>query len=156
MTAKQPWRVARLAALACLSAGVSIAMSARAALGDTATTIPGAATNTIAGSAARVSSYVDAGGTTINEYVATANNTTFAYSWQGPTMPNVRTLLGRHDASYRSGAAAALAAQRGDLHAARVDSGDVVVETGGQMRSYVGRAWLPAALPAGVSEGDLR
>jgi len=151
MTTNESRRVARVAGLVCLSAGVWLATPAHAALGDTAAPIAGAATSTIAGGAARVLSYVDAGGTTINEYVVAANDTIFAYSWQGPTMPNLRTLLGRHDASYRSGAA-----QRGDLHAARVDRSDVVVETGGQMRSYVGRAWLPAALPAGVSEGDLR
>lgn len=156
MTAIEPRRVARLAGLAWLSASVWLTTPAHAALGDSATPIAGASTNTIAGGAARVFSYVDAGGTTINEYVAAANDTIFAYSWQGPTMPNLRTLLGRHDASYRNGAAAALATQRGDLHAARVEQSDVVVETGGQMRSYVGRAWLPAALPAGVSEGDLQ
>jgi hypothetical protein len=32
---------------------------------------------------------------------------------------------------------------------------DVVVESGGQMRSYVGRAWLPRALPGGVTPADL-
>jgi hypothetical protein len=32
---------------------------------------------------------------------------------------------------------------------------DVIVESGGQMRSYVGRAWLPDAMPAGVSPNDL-
>jgi hypothetical protein len=32
---------------------------------------------------------------------------------------------------------------------------DVIVESGGQMRSYVGRTWLPGALPAGVTPDDL-
>jgi hypothetical protein len=56
---------------------------------------------------------------------------------------------------YRAGATAERAAAR-SLHATRVEQPDVVVESGGQMRSYVGRAWLPNALPAGVSADDLR
>jgi hypothetical protein len=71
-------------------------------------------------------------------------------------MPNLRVLLGRHEASFRSGAADARSARHVGLHAARVDRSDVVVETGGHMRGYIGRAWLPGALPQGVSEGDLR
>ncbi|RQH07752.1 DUF2844 domain-containing protein [Paraburkholderia dinghuensis] len=156
MTTRKSSRADHLAACACLSVGLWLATPAHAALGDTATPITGATTGTIASGAARVLSYVDAGGTTINEYIAPTNDEIFAYSWEGPTMPNLQTLLGRHYASYRSGAAAALAAQPGNLHNARVNQTGVIVETGGQMRSYVGRAWLPAALPAGVNEGDLR
>ena len=144
------------ACAACLGAGLTLAAPAYAALGDIAAPVAGAATRTLAGGAASVVRYVDAGGTTIDEYVATANGEIFAYAWQGPTMPNVQVMLGRYAASYQTGAAALLAAQRGDLHAGRVERPDVVVETGGQMRSYVGRAWLPVALPAGVSKGDLR
>lgn len=156
MTISKPTRSVRLAALACLSTGLSLAIPAHAALGDTAAPIAGATTRTIASGAARILSYVDAGGTTINVYVTPATNAIFAYSWKGPTMPNLTTLLGQYYASYRSGAATLFAAQRSSLHNAHVEQSDVVVETGGQMRSYVGRAWLPAALPAGVSEGDLR
>ncbi len=157
MTTHRSRRTRRLAALACLAAASPwLAASAHAALGDTAAAVAGASTHTLASGAASEVSYVDAGGTTINEYVATANGKIFAYTWQGPTMPNLQALLGPYVAAYRSGAAALLVAQRGDLHAARVDQPAVVVETGGQMRSYLGRAWLPGALPAGVSEGDLR
>jgi hypothetical protein len=156
MISRTSRRAGRLAACAGLSAALWFAAPSYAALGDTAAPVAGAATRTLAGGAASVVSYVDAGGTTIDEYVATANGEIFAYAWQGPTMPNLQALLGGYAAAYRSGTAALLAAQRGDLHAARVECPDVIVETGGQMRSYVGHAWLPAALPAGVSEGDLK
>jgi hypothetical protein len=149
-------RARRLAACACLGGSLWLVAPAYAALGDAAVPVAGGSTRTLTGGAASVVSYVDAGGTTIDEYVATSNGEIFAYTWQGPTMPNLQALLGRYAASYQSGLAALLAAQRGDLHAARVERADVVVETGGQMRSYVGRAWLPAALPAGIGEGDLR
>ena len=96
---------------------------------------------------------VDAGGTTVHEYASSAGRI-FAYTWQGPTMPDLPALLGAYDASYRAGAAAGASGER-DLHASRVAQTDVVVESGGQMRSYVGRAWLPAGLPAGVTPDDL-
>lgn len=96
---------------------------------------------------------VDAGGTTINEYASNSGQI-FAYTWQGPTMPDLPSLLGPFNASYRAGASAA-AADSPDLHASHVTRPDVVVDSGGQMRSYVGRAWLPAALPAGVTPDAL-
>ncbi|HKT98656.1 MAG TPA: DUF2844 domain-containing protein [Paraburkholderia sp.] len=154
----QASRVAAFACLfSCLAAG---AAPAHAALGDTAS--PGtlqtsaSAGATLAGGAARVTSYVDTGGTHFNEYIATRSGEIFAYVWQGPTPPDLDALLGRYAAAWRSGAAALHASGRDGLHAARVDTPTVVVESGGHMRSYVGRAWLPAALPAGVAEGDLR
>jgi hypothetical protein len=69
-------------------------------------------------------------------------------------MSDLQSLLGADDASYRAGAAVNLATGR-DLHAPGFAQPDVVVELGGQMRSYVGRAWLPGALPAGVTPDDL-
>jgi len=151
-------RVAAFACLcSCLAAG---AAPAHAALGDTAPSgslqAPATASETLAGGAARVTSYVDAGGTHFNEYVATRSGEIFAYVWQGPTPPDLAALLGRYAAAWRSGAAALHASGRDGLHAARVDTPTVVVESGGHMRGYIGRAWLPAALPAGVAEGDLR
>jgi hypothetical protein len=103
--------------------------------------------------ALRERSWTDAGNTTINEY-ATSTGLIVAYSWQGPTMPDLHALLGKHGDSYRTGAAAA--AGSGNLHASRVTRSDVIVETGGPMRGYVGRAWLPAALPAGVTSDDIQ
>jgi hypothetical protein len=97
---------------------------------------------------------VDAGGTSINEY-ASSTGRIFAYTWQGPTMPDLPALLGTYNAAYRAGANATALAPGHDLHASRVARSDVVVESGGQMRSYVGRAWLPGALPAGVTPDDL-
>ncbi|CAB3804485.1 hypothetical protein LMG28688_05987 [Paraburkholderia caffeinitolerans] len=152
----------RAATFACLFSGLAAgAAPAHAALGDTAPAeTPQASTpanaQTLAGGAARVTSYVDAGGTHFNEYIATRNGQIFAYTWQGPTPPDLDALLGRYAADWHSGATALHAAGRDSLHAARVDTPTVVVESGGQMRSYIGRAWLPAALPAGITEGDLQ
>jgi hypothetical protein len=70
-------------------------------------------------------------------------------------MPDLHRLLGTYLASYRA-KADAQRDDRGSLHASRVAQPDVIVDSGGQMRSYVGRAWLPAAVPPGISPADLR
>ncbi|ANB73303.1 hypothetical protein AYM40_13740 [Paraburkholderia phytofirmans OLGA172] len=108
---------------------------------------------TLLNGALRLRTLTDAGNTTINEY-ATNTGQIIAYTWQGPTMPDLRALLGPYADSYRTGAAAS--APDGNLHASRVVRPDVIVESGGPMRGYAGRAWLPAALPPGVTTGDFR
>ncbi|MDR6389294.1 hypothetical protein J2803_001896 [Paraburkholderia phenoliruptrix] len=102
--------------------------------------------------ALRLRTSTDAGNTTINEY-GTSSGEIVAYTWQGPTMPDLAALLGKYAGSYRAGAAAAA---DGNLHASRVVRPDVIVESGGPMRGYAGRAWLPGALPPGVTADDLR
>lgn len=128
-------------------------MGAAPITGSAGSTTPATAPVTLLNGAVLMRTSVDTGGTTINEYASNTGEI-FAYTWQGPTMPDLPALLGAYDASYRAGAAAGRAAER-DLHASRVVQPDVVVESGGQMRSYVGRAWLPGALPAGVTPDDL-
>ncbi|HZZ03695.1 DUF2844 domain-containing protein [Paraburkholderia sp.] len=111
-----------------------------------------AAPQTLLNGALRLLTLTDAGNTTINEY-ATNTGQIIAYTWQGPTMPDLRALLGKYADSYRTGAAASV--PDGNLHASRVVRPDVIVESGGPMRGYAGRAWLPAALPSGVTADDL-
>jgi hypothetical protein len=113
----------------------------------------GAAPQVLLNGALRLRTLTDAGHTTISEY-ATSSGQIIAYTWQGPTMPDLRALLGPYAGSYRSGAAAL--APDGNLHASRIVRPDVIVESGGPMRGYAGRAWLPAALPPGVTASDFR
>lgn len=139
-----------------LSAAISVLLpvtTAHAALGGTLAGIAGTPPVPILNGAVERLTSVDAGGTTINAYASNTGQI-FAYPWQGPTVPDLPALLGPYYASYRAGAAAALAASH-DLHDSRVVQPDVIVESGGQMRSYVGRTWLPGALPAGVTPDDL-
>jgi hypothetical protein len=143
--------LAALLSLTCAHAELGGAIAAPGA--GTAATSAGAAAAPLLNGAVLRRTNVDAGGTTINEYASNTGEI-FAYTWQGPTMPDLPALLGAYDASYRSGATAGFPAAH-DLHASRVVQPDVVVESGGQMRSYVGRAWLPGALPAGVTPDDL-
>ena len=143
-------------AAAMLLALLLVSADVRAELGGTMSTGPGAAgaaPQTLLNGALRVRTQVDAGNTTINEY-ATSAGEIIAYTWQGPTMPDMDALLGKYGASYRAGAAASPAT--GNLHALRVVRPDVIVESGGPMRGYAGRAWLPANVPSGVTSADFR
>ncbi|WJF91082.1 DUF2844 domain-containing protein [Paraburkholderia bonniea] len=138
-------------------AALALTLSAHAELGGMMPTTPstsGAVQHMLLNGAVRERSSVDAGGTVINEY-ATSDGRIFAYTWTGPTMPDLQALLGKHTDSFRSGALANRVTS-GELHASRVEQPDVVVESGGQMRSYIGRAWLPNGLPPGVSADDLK
>ncbi|SIT42907.1 conserved exported hypothetical protein [Paraburkholderia piptadeniae] len=159
MTRIENHRTTIFAAFTVLAAGVSalLAGPAHAELGGTISAPradDGSTQRVLPGSAVQIRSTVDASGTTINEY-ATSDGLIFAYAWQGPTMPDLTRMLGRYAAPYRAKAAAQLS-EFSHLHASRVEQPEVIVESGGQMRSYVGRAWLPAAVPSGISLADLR
>lgn len=94
-------------------------------------------------------------GTVVNEYIA-SGNTVFALSWKGPTMPPLKTLLGTYFPSYIQGLSDVHAAQGGGYGPAVVHQPALVVETGGHMGAFMGRAYLPQALPQGVSADDIK
>jgi Protein of unknown function (DUF2844) len=50
---------------------------------------------------------------------------------------------------------AAAPAGRQDRNHMQVRASNLVVQVGGHMRAYSGRAYLPQALPSGVTAGDL-
>ncbi|AJY41654.1 DUF2844 domain-containing protein [Burkholderia humptydooensis] len=143
-----------------VAAAVTLApVTAHSQLGGTVTNSPARAlaqtSATLLDGAVTMRSYIDAGGTTIREY-ATRAGLVFAYTWDGPTSPNLRQLLGERFSTYQSHAVSTDARTRAGLHAGRVAQSDFVVDAGGRMRAYVGRAWLPGAVPSGVSIDDLR
>ncbi len=83
-----------------------------------------------------------------------SNGVVFAVSWSGPVMPDLRPLLGAHYAAYSGGLTAL---NHPGLHrSVRLASPDLVVESGGHLRAYTGRAYLPALIPVGVLVTDLR
>jgi hypothetical protein len=78
----------------------------------------------------------------------------FAISWSGPALPDLHQLLGT---SYGAYAAALPAADHfRPQRSLRVATSFLVVESGGHMRAYAGRAYLPASIPAGTSAAILR
>ncbi|MGF6596492.1 hypothetical protein P3T23_001199 [Paraburkholderia sp. GAS448] len=93
-------------------------------------------------------------GTVVREYV-TSTGTVFGIAWQGPQMPDLSALLGGYFQQYVDGVKAARAAY-GRRGAVAVDQDTLVVRSGGHMGAFAGQAWLPRALPAGVSGQDIQ
>lgn len=90
-------------------------------------------------------------GTVVREY-SDAAGVVFAVSWNGPFLPDLRTLLGQHFATLRSEAGATPKAGHSQL---AIDRPDVVIVSNGHMRAFSGKAWLPDALPAGFSTDSI-
>lgn len=85
-------------------------------------------------------------GTVVREYVSPAGKV-FGVAWRGPYLPDFRQLLGDYFApvmqtprNQRQG--------RGPLE---VRQPNVIFQSGGHMRSFFGRAYVPGMLPKGVS-----
>jgi hypothetical protein len=90
-------------------------------------------------------------GTLVREYVTTSG-VVFAVAWNGPSKPNLSQLLGPYFADL---SAAAQNNRSGHNHL-DLSRSDLVIQAGGHMRAFSGRAYLVAAIPAGVSSDDLR
>lgn len=91
------------------------------------------------------------GGMLVREFLD-RNGVVFAVTWNGPVVPDLRRLLGASFDAYVKSVTALKPGLRKDL---RIASPELVVESGGHMRAYSGRAYLPALIPAGTSAADL-
>jgi hypothetical protein len=89
-------------------------------------------------------------GTVVTEYV-NGNGAVYAVTWHGPSLPNLHQILGNYFVNYQSAARQPVVRHR----LVRVNSPDIVIESSGKMRAFVGRAWVPALLPSGVSTADI-
>ena len=90
-------------------------------------------------------------GTTVREYVS-RQGMVFAVAWQGPLMPDLRQALGQYFDRY----AAAASARRPGRRPVAVRESDLVVQSGGRMRSFYGRAYLPKLVPEAVTLEELQ
>jgi len=86
-------------------------------------------------------------GTLIREYVTPAGKV-FGVSWSGPTIPDLTQLLGSYDAEFQN----AVHAKAGRRRTASVHDSDLVVESSGHMRAFLGRAYVNSLLPSGVTQ----
>jgi hypothetical protein len=91
-------------------------------------------------------------GTRIREYVGT-DGKVFAVTWNGPFLPNLRSLLGTYFDTMTAESAKTPKAGHSQL---RINTPEVVILSGGRMRAFNGRAWVPAQLPAGVNVEDIK
>ena len=144
--------------LGLLLAGLACATPAWSALGrDSASVeadralLKGALTVSSAGGY-EVREIATEGGGVIREYLG-ADGKVFAVTWRTPTIPDLRQLLGPYYERYAQGAAAASHAG-GKRHFTVAQPG-IVVESGGRLRAFVGRAWDPGLLPPNFSARDL-
>src|SRR5258708_21797091 len=93
-------------------------------------------------------------GTVVREYVS-ADGKVFAVAWQGPWLPDMRQILGGYFEQYR----VALQSQNSGHIARRpvmIDQPGLVVQIGGHMRAFAGRADLPDTLPSGLHVEDIQ
>jgi len=136
---------------------VAVSPASRAALGGTLDTVTDDearmhAARTITGRAGyEVHELVLASGTVVREFVA-PSGIVFGVAWQGPFKPDLSQLLG----GYFPRLATAAKGQHGDHRMLRLNVDDLVIESGGRMRAFAGRAFVPQLLPAQVPAGDIR
>lgn len=90
-------------------------------------------------------------GLAVREYLSEAGQV-FAVAWRGPTLPDLRQLLGNYYAAFT---AAAQAQRSGHGHLV-IHRDDLVVESSGHMRAFFGRAYLPQQLPPGVKLSEIQ
>ena len=90
-------------------------------------------------------------GTVVRQY-ASRSGRVFAVSWRGPFVPDLAQLLGSYFPDFQQAARSAVR-RRGPLVAR---TSRLVVETGGHVRDFHGRAYIPGELPPGVPEGVVR
>jgi Protein of unknown function (DUF2844) len=79
----------------------------------------------------------------IKEYVSNSGNI-FGVAWKGSTLPNFQIILGNYYSNY-------LSAQQQNPRSVFVRDDNLVLESGGMMGGYIGRAYLPKQLPEGMT-----
>jgi len=90
-------------------------------------------------------------GTIVREYVGT-NGVVFAIAWNGPSQPDLSAVLGTYFADFQNAAKTG----RGGRNRLDLERSDLVIQSGGHMRAFFGRAYLVNAVPGGVSPDALR
>ncbi|HTP38015.1 MAG TPA: DUF2844 domain-containing protein [Steroidobacteraceae bacterium] len=154
-------RLNRLCAALALAAWSAGSPTAFAALGDPESSVASDA-SALHGEAREASralynlhALTTGGGVQVNEY-ATPGGAVFAITWQGPSQPDLRSLLGSYYARYQSAAAASVQARRGAHREFSIRQGDLVLLSVSHLRSYRGVAYVPALMPAGLAAGELQ
>jgi hypothetical protein len=94
------------------------------------------------------------GKTIVKEYVSPEGKV-FAISWSGPFIPNMQQLLGTYSDRFVQAAKVQRESQPGH-RPVNIHQPDFVFQNGGHMRSYFGRAYLPAMVPQGVNVDALQ
>jgi hypothetical protein len=90
-------------------------------------------------------------GSVVREY-ALRGGKVFAIAWGGPTMPDLRHLLGSYFDPYVNSPRD----RPSQHHLHIVATPDWVVQSAGHPQAFIGRAWLPTQLPRGFDLATVR
>ena len=90
-------------------------------------------------------------GTVVHEFVD-ADGQVFAVTWSGPFKPDLKHLLGRHFDRLQDGGGT----RNADRAHVDVKDSDLVVQSGGHMGAFEGKAWVPTRLPAGFDTQEMK
>jgi len=90
-------------------------------------------------------------GAVVREYVS-PDGKVFGISWQGPFMPNLQQLLGSYSTEVQQAAQSKV--RRGGPLVVKKDN--FVFVSGGHMRFFRGRAYVPSLLPNNISAEVVR
>jgi hypothetical protein len=96
----------------------------------------------------RVHQLTTANGTMIREYVS-SKGLVFGVTWQAPFMPDMQNLLGNYVTNLQTATPAQT--QIHHLRGLIVKTDDFVFVSGGHMRFWKGRAFVPSLVPSNVS-----
>ncbi len=107
---------------------------------------------TLLGSGTRITEYVAVSTRAKADSASSTEPVVFALAWSGPFLPDLKVLLGAH---FDSLAAESGTRSRAGQSGITVNQPEVVIRSGGRMRAFAGRAWLPTALPPGFDVHDL-
>ena len=91
-----------------------------------------------------------ASGTRVREYVSRAGKV-FAVSWSGPSLPDLKTVLGGQYDAYVEAAKA----PHHNHHVLSISTPDLVLQNSRLPRGFMGRAHIPSLVPAGTSVAEL-
>lgn len=149
----------RSVALPLAAAGLAFCLPAWAALGGDASSIQAdsahmkAAVSVTQTNGYEVHEMKAPQGTVVREFVAPTGRV-FAVAWHGPFMPELQQVLGNYFQQYST------ALQNQKKHYGRAPLNlqlpGLVVQEGGYMRAYVGRAYVPGMLPQTVKVDEIK
>jgi hypothetical protein len=152
-------RFALLLGLALSAAVLGSARPVRATLGETGDSVSNdqKVLSAVRRSAPAGSSYtvqvLASDANEVREYVS-ASGVVFAVAWNGLAHPDLTALLGSYADEYRQ-ALRQIPRKPGQRHL-QVKAARVVVEKWGHMRNMQGRAYVPALIPPGVSNDEIK
>jgi hypothetical protein len=95
-----------------------------------------------------------ADGSSIRQSV-NARGIVYAVAWSTRLKPDFAQMLGRYAVEFDAGVADKARAQ-GLKRSATIDHDDLVVQSGGRLNAFVGRAWLKSQLPPDVNPDEIR